>query len=424
MEHAATTLQVETPHTARDADWVHERTPIHSERDLKARARQAIKADRRIDAIFLFGSRARGTARPNSDWDVAIVSTNDRVPTLGSNVDTTPIDSKTLQRGITTGSIEAVVVKYGRIIARTKGWNTIGIKEVPPKPFDVLDQFAYIVRCITTAACAMTAGSGREHQLGESEWKTAMAAGTQAASEAAKLLAKEISTALGITPGYGHGVDKIAQSIREATKNKDVTKIAQRIDALNGYTREAHNVAYVKYPAEPETVWGLRVERTMQVTAELIEGVRDGEGPFAVLKTLPDAAPLREKLRDIEAEVISQVNEVSTGRSWRVAGTAARRTLATLTRIVKQQGHSSELEPERDPFGRQAAQTVREASALCNATVLKRARIEGVTTENTLVRGDPDTWEKGRNATEILAGHENSHRRTLTAHALGNLPTG
>ena len=122
MEHAVTTLQVETPQTAHGADWVHEGTPIRSERDLRARARQAINADRRIDAIFLFGSRARGTARPNSDWDIAIVSTNDRIPTLGSNVDTTRIDSKILQRGITTGSIEAVVVKYGRIIARTKGW--------------------------------------------------------------------------------------------------------------------------------------------------------------------------------------------------------------------------------------------------------------------------------------------------------------
>ena len=421
MEHAVTTLQVEKAQAQCDADEEHQWTPVHSERDLRARARQAINHDGEIKAIFLFGSRARGTPRPNSDWDVAIVSTNDDVPTLGSNVDTTRINSRVLQCGITTGSIEAVVVKYGRIIARTKGWNTMAIEYVVGDAGDMEHEFKHIIRALGAANSAMTEDGGREQELYESDWNAAMSAGTEASSDAAELLAKQIATSLGITPKYGHKVDAIARQIYEETPDAKFRQIAERIKALNEHTREAHNGGYARYLAEPETVWGLRTERTMKVLAELIEGAREGRGAFAILKTLASGAPLRKKLNAIENEVTERVSEIATGRAKRSAGTGALTSLTTLSRVITQQADSRELEPKRDPFGKHAAQTVREASALCNASVLKRARTEGVAARNTLVGGNPDTWEKGRNAIEFLAEHEDSYMRALTAYALADL---
>ena len=113
MEDAAASVEVETPSTTRDSDKEHRWSPVCSERDLRARARQAINHDREIKAIFLFGSRARGTPRPNSDWDVAIVSTNDDVPTLGSNVDTTRINSRVRIGEITCRSALPARYRYG-----------------------------------------------------------------------------------------------------------------------------------------------------------------------------------------------------------------------------------------------------------------------------------------------------------------------
>ena len=262
-----------------------------------------------MDAILLFGSRARGTARPDSDWDAAIVTTNDHVPTLGSNVDTIRIDSNALQRGIATGSIEAMVVKYGRTVAHRAGWNTTAITDVPADASDIEYDFKHIIRSIATASVAMTEGSGREHQLNESDWSTAMSAGTKASHDAAKLLAKQIATSLGITPKYGHKVDAIARHIHEVATNPDVRQIAKRIDALNRYSREAQNRAGPRDTAEPETVGGLRTERTMKVLAEVIEGVRDGTGAFAMLNTCADAAPLRKRIDAIGNEVITRVSE-------------------------------------------------------------------------------------------------------------------
>ena len=421
MEHALTTLKVEAEQAPRDADREQRQTPIRSERDLRGRARQAMDTDGEIDGIFLFGSRARRTAQPHSDWDIAIVSTNDDVPTLGTNVDTVRIDSKRLQRGMTTGSIEAVVMKYGRMIVRRKGWDTAAISEIPANGYDIEHDFKHIIWSIAIASVAMTQGSGREHQLIESDWSCAMSAGTVASHRSAKILGKQIATALGFTPQYGHNPGAIARHIHENATNPDVRQIAKRTDWLDANNAEQWNRAHRRYTGEPEAVWGLRTERTMKVLAEVIEGMREGKGPFAMLNTSGNAAPLRETSNAIENEIISRVIEVSTGRAGRTAGTAACKTLATLSRVVTQQADSGELEPKRDPFGKESARTVREATILCNATVLERARTEGVSAQDILVAGNPDTWEEGRNAIEFLAEHEDSYMRALTAYALADL---
>ena len=42
--------------------------------ELRARARAALAADRNVRAVLLYGSRARGDHRPDSDWDIALLT--------------------------------------------------------------------------------------------------------------------------------------------------------------------------------------------------------------------------------------------------------------------------------------------------------------------------------------------------------------
>ncbi|CAD6873870.1 type VII toxin-antitoxin system MntA family adenylyltransferase antitoxin [Methylomonas fluvii] len=41
--------------------------------ELQAEITQAILAHATVDAIYLYGSRAKNTARPDSDWDIAVI---------------------------------------------------------------------------------------------------------------------------------------------------------------------------------------------------------------------------------------------------------------------------------------------------------------------------------------------------------------
>ena len=60
-------------------------------------AEECLAADPDIVAMLLFGSRTRGDAHPDSDWDVGVVSRREHLPTLGTNVDTiwgTPVPER------------------------------------------------------------------------------------------------------------------------------------------------------------------------------------------------------------------------------------------------------------------------------------------------------------------------------------------
>lgn len=51
--------------------------PLNSDQDVPTRLLERIIEAMRPDQIWLFGSRARGGARPTSDWDLLVVVSDD-----------------------------------------------------------------------------------------------------------------------------------------------------------------------------------------------------------------------------------------------------------------------------------------------------------------------------------------------------------
>ena len=74
------------------------------------------------------------------------------VPTLGTNVDTTPIDPRRLENGYTTGSIEAAIMKYGqRLSAANSQWSSSEMRERPAEVDDVHSEWVHLSRLVWRA---------------------------------------------------------------------------------------------------------------------------------------------------------------------------------------------------------------------------------------------------------------------------------
>ena len=110
---------------------------VITERDLAAACRETLRLWPQARAAVLFGSRARGTQRPDSDWDIAIVLEGDtpRHPDLATSVfprqempaDLPHVDVWALseddlrRRACTLGTLPYVICRDGRVLAGD--WN-------------------------------------------------------------------------------------------------------------------------------------------------------------------------------------------------------------------------------------------------------------------------------------------------------------
>ncbi len=110
---------------------------VITERDLAAACRETLRLWPRAQAAVLFGSRARGTQRPDSDRDIAIVLEGDtpRHPDLATSVfprqemlaDLPHVDVWALsenhlrRRACTLGTLPYVICRDGRVLAGD--WN-------------------------------------------------------------------------------------------------------------------------------------------------------------------------------------------------------------------------------------------------------------------------------------------------------------
>ncbi|ATG89754.1 type VII toxin-antitoxin system MntA family adenylyltransferase antitoxin [Methylomonas koyamae] len=82
--------------------------------DPQAEITQAIQSHAGVDAIYLYGSRAKNTARPDSDWDIAVIF---------SDYETDP-----LQRAVRPQLLEAEVERD------LKRYNQISIVDLETAP--------------------------------------------------------------------------------------------------------------------------------------------------------------------------------------------------------------------------------------------------------------------------------------------------
>ena len=244
-------------------------TTLERLRDL---AREVVRRAPEVEAVVLFGSRARGTAGPGSDWDVALIEKNGKAPEAAYRLlDALPgvrllgIGADEIERHKdTAGALEAALARQGVTLAGA--WQRPACRKEALR-MDVVRMRANLDNATDAVTKAVMAGIDHLHARGRkrSDWTPV----TTGSVDAAEHVAKAILTGYGLSPREVHFLDALAEQLSNAYRGRNDPRQAEwveRIRAMNGTTRtrRLHDADYRRFVAPPAEPLERSVERTGQ----------------------------------------------------------------------------------------------------------------------------------------------------------------
>jgi len=259
-------------------------------RALLREAKRLVEHEPSIEAIVLFGSRARGDAHPDSDYDLAIVSTAasrdvralcQPLAQTGDAVQIVPVEPQALRTWRNAcNRVERGVVVDGEPLA--------GAWRRPRHRREACDMdhdaFAERFRSFVSHAKAAVADIAFAHAEGLDGTNQ----GAFNAFRAGEHAAKATLTLYGLTHRKLHGMYPLADQLRAARRGardqEERNRLAEQIDELNGNSEELNELDYAIELFEPTTT----TERRLKLAAELAEHCLDR---YARQATAPSRKP-------------------------------------------------------------------------------------------------------------------------------------
>ena len=264
--------------------------PVTTEQDLVAACRETLRLWPQARAAVLFGSRARGTAHPDSDWDVAIVLEGDHLrhprparsvfprsdlPADLPHVDVWALSEEDLRRNARAlGTLPYAVCRDGRVLAGE--WNgpdpvqmeqeaTVNSEDWARRMELVMVKVHYALASLPTMSASRTwaAGGGDCINL------------LQNSADAAELLVKAVIERRGVPADRSHDIAGLAA--RFAAERPGQTALTRQMAALNGKSRPHHTAMYEFRLPEPSDVRTAvrRLGGTLDLWASEIETADD-----------------------------------------------------------------------------------------------------------------------------------------------------
>ena len=243
---------------------------------LQRTAAEAVGSIPGIEAVVLFGSRARGTARAASDWDVAILShansDDERAARrlFGELEQVSPIvmQPESIEEHCNQGlRIESAIARQGRLLAGD--WTPPPCRSVDldVKPEDFRQNLDTATRDLRSALVALCDAAFNELLY--------VPKVVEESQQAAEALAKTIIAGFGLSPVTVHDLDKLAAQLENAYRGRtrDAEKrmfFAAAIRELDGNTEAAHTARYHAGPVEPPERTAARVGCTLRLQTSWI----------------------------------------------------------------------------------------------------------------------------------------------------------
>ena len=303
---------------------------------LRERAQEVVRRAPEVAAVVLFGSRARGTAGPGSDWDIALIEKNGEAPEAAYRLfDELPgvrllgIGAGEIERHKdTAGALEAALARQGITLAGA--WRRPVCRE-EALTMEVVRIRAHLANATDQMDKAVRAGIKHLYAM---EWErgdwTLLTTGSV---DAAEHVAKAILTGYGLSPREVHFLDALADQLADAYRGRNDPRQAEwadRIRAMNGSTRalRLHDADYRRFVSPPAESLERSVERTGQAQRAQIRWLHE------MAERWPEHA---EETRNAARAILRERRELSALRAA-CAGetvTADERTRATIARLEK-----------------------------------------------------------------------------------------
>ena len=280
-----------------------------------------------IEAVVLFGSRARGTATRTSDWDICVVGEREpddlegimAIDTGGEErIDIIWRTMRALREETHEGTVWADVVHHGHVLAGMPALLE-GIEVKPMKRGDIIQSFTVALGEIQTtllSAIRVARAAGAVKDLRRVET-------TRASAAAAEHLSRAMLGLVGAQPGQGHDVRRNAEIVsRLARREPDVStqrmlkEMSAQILSMNGGTHGAHAAPYT---GDSETLSRSyqRVFQAMETCAMVLEGGLCGTGRLKGLGQHREAtriAGILEEVASIARQITGEIRAETTGQ--------------------------------------------------------------------------------------------------------------
>ena len=291
---------------------------------LRRTAAEAVGSIPGIEAVVLYGSRARGTARATSDWDIAILS--HASPEDGhaakrlfgelERVHPVVMDPESIEAHCNEGTrIESAIARQGRLLAGDWAPPRCRTEDLDVPTEDLKKGLDIATSDLRGAFLALCEAAFREILYAPKV--------VEESQQAAEALAKIIIAGFGLSPVTVHDLDALAAQLENAYRGRirgaeDRRRFATAIRALDGNTEAAHKARYHKGPVEPPSRTAERIASTLRLQTEWLRwyaahhpGMRDAA--VAAGREVADAAGLIEGMRGfdrLDPELRAQV------RAW------------------------------------------------------------------------------------------------------------
>ena len=297
---------------------------------LRRTAAEAVGSIPGIEAVVLFGSRARGTARATSDWDVAILShaspdderTARRFFDDLEQVHPIVMKPESIETHCNEGlRIESAVARQGRLLAGEWTPPPCRTGDLDVKPDDFREHLDTATRDLRSALVVLCDTAHRELLY--------VPKVVEESQQAAEAVAKTVIAGFGLSPAAVHDLDELSVQLENAYRGRtrgaeDRMSFAAAIRALDGNTKAAHGARYEAVPVEMPERTAARVRCTLRLQTRWIRWYAERhpemrDAAAAAAGEIADAALRTEKQEGfdrIDAALRTQV------RAWGEEGRA------------------------------------------------------------------------------------------------------